>query len=138
MLQNSAEFSKLLLPVISKISSKTAVLTIKDLFMKALAKTKAVFTSVLGVEPTVLRPIFNAFISLHYQHIFESRSGIPTLANNVANNTVIEFTPFHLTHRLNALCRLCFLLFFCEESRLIESDTFNAVESAPITMLIIG
>ena len=49
MLQNSAEFSELLLPVSSKISSKTAVLTTKDLFMKALAK--AVFTSVLGVEP---------------------------------------------------------------------------------------
>lgn len=31
MLQNSAKFSKLLLPVSSKVSSKTEVLTTKDL-----------------------------------------------------------------------------------------------------------
>ena len=51
MLQNSAEFSKLLLPVSSRISSKTAVRTTKDFFIKTLAKAKAVFASVLGVEP---------------------------------------------------------------------------------------
>lgn len=52
---------------------------------------------------TIFHPISNTFRSLHYQCLFELRSEIPAPAHNAAADTVIEFTPFYLTHRLNAL-----------------------------------